>query len=416
MKGKNRFPAFLDMVRRQLAGDYREEDLNGNGLKILTTLDPQVQWQVERNLDRTLHAIEQHAGRNRLEAAVVITNRESGEILALAGGREPNAAGFNRALNARRPIGSLIKPAVYLTALNQGFTLASPLQDTAVALKTEGGQTWKPQNYDRQEHGRVPLYLALANSYNLATINLGLKVGVDRVIATVKELGANGSYPPYPSFLLGTAEMTPLEVSQMYQTLASGGFFQPQRCIDSVIGADNRLLKRFGLSVEQRFAPESVFLLNTALQHAVSEGTALPLGRYVTASHKVAGKTGTTNDLRDSWFAGFTGDRLAVVWLGRDDNKPAGVTGAAGALVAWGEIIRALHPQPLALNEPPRINWTSVDKRTLAATSTFNRDSVSLPFIAGTEPAGESILPSIDIHKVEEKAKGVINSIRGLFN
>jgi penicillin-binding protein 1B len=286
----------------------------------------------------------------------------------------------------------------------------------SVALQTEGGQAWRPQNYDRQEHGQVPLYLALANSYNLATVNLGMKVGVDRVIATVKELGASGNYTPYPSFLLGTAEMSPLEVSQMYQTLASGGFFQPQRCIDSVIGADNRLLKRFGLSVEQRFAPESVFLLNTALQHAVSDGTAQPLNRYVSASHKVAGKTGTTNNLRDSWFADFTGDRLAVIWIGRDDNKPAGVTGAAGALVAWGEIMRSLRPQPLELIEPPRITWTSVDKKTLAATSSFNRDSISLPFIAGTEPAGDSILPSIDIDKVEEKAKGMINSIRGLFN
>ena len=336
MKGFNRFPAFLDLVHQQLTKEYREEDLNGNGLKILTTLDPQVQWQVEKHLDRTLSALEQHAGRQQLEGAVVVTNRENGEILALAGGRKPFAAGFNRATHAKRPIGSLIKPAVYLTALSQGYTLMSPVQDKAVRLKEQGAETWRPQNYDQKEHGQVPLYLALAHSYNLATINLGLELGVDKVIATAQSLGLTGDVAAFPSFLLGTAEMTPLEVSQMYQTLASGGFFQPQRCISSVMSADHTLLKRYGLSVEQRFPPEQIFLLNTALQHVVSEGTAHALSRYIPASHTLAGKTGTTNDLRDSWFAGFTGDRLAVVWIGRDDNQPAGITGATGALPVWG--------------------------------------------------------------------------------
>ena len=401
MKGFNRFPAFLDLVHQQLIKEYREEDLNGNGLKILTTLDPQVQWQVEKHLDRTLSALEQHAGRQQLEGAVVVTNRENGEILGLAGGRKPLAAGFNRAMNARRPIGSLIKPAVYLAALSQGYTLVSPVQDKAVFLKEQGTETWRPQNYDQKEHGQVPLYLALAHSYNLATINLGLEIGVDKVIATAKSLGLTGDVAAYPSFLLGTAEMTPLEVSQMYQTLASGGFFQPQRCISSVMGADRTLLKRYGLSVEQRFPPEQIFILNTALQHVVSEGTAHALSRYIPASHTLAGKTGTTDNLRDSWFAGFTGDRLAVVWIGRDDNKPAGVTGATGALPVWGEIMRALHPQPLELTEPSGIQWAS-----------GNADSTSLPFITGTEPASNSILPSIDTDTIKQEAKGILNSIR----
>jgi len=418
MKGANRFPAFLDLVRRQLSKEYREEDLNGNGLKILTTLDPQVQWQMERHLDQTLNTIEQQAGRQQLEGAMVITNRENGEILALAGGRKPLAAGFNRAINAKRPIGSLIKPAVYLTALGQGYTLASPLQDTAVTLKEQGAKTWRPQNYDKKEHGQVPFYLALANSYNLATVNLGLEVGVDKVIDTAKNLGLTGTFEPYPSFLLGTAEASPLEVSQMYQTLASGGFFQPQRCIESVMGSDHSLLKRYGLSVEQRFPAERIFLLNTALQHTVSEGTAQLLSRYIPASHTIAGKTGTTDNLRDSWFAGFTGDRLAVVWIGRDDNKPAGVTGATGALVVWGEIMRSLQPQPLKLSEPAGIEWAWINKQSLASTSLNSQGSISLPFIAGTAPESGQFLPSIDQHlqEIEQKAKGLLNSIRGLFD
>jgi len=412
MKGFNRFPAFLDLVRQQLTKEYKEEDLNAKGLKILTTLDPQVQWQVEKHLDRTLATLEQRAGQQQLEGAVVVTNRENGEILALAGGRKPFAAGFNRAIHARRPIGSLIKPAVYLTALNQGYTLTSPVEDKAVILKEQGAETWRPQNYDQKEHGPMPLYLALANSYNLATINLGLELGIDKVIATAKGLGLTGKVEAYPSFLLGTAEMTPLEVSQMYQTLASDGFFQPQRCIGSVMGADHTVLKRYGMSIEQRFPAENIFLLNTALQHVVSEGTAQALSRYIPASHALAGKTGTTNDLRDSWFAGFTGDRLAVVWIGRDDNKPAGVTGSSAALPVWGEIMRALDPQPLELTEPANIQWARVSRQTPAGRS--GRDSEFLPFIAGTEPEPDSALPAIDT--IEKGANEIFDSIRRLID
>ena len=401
MKGFNRFPAFLDLVHQQLTKEYQEEDLNGNGLKILTTLDPQVQWQVDKYLDQTLSSLEQHTGRHQLEGAVVITNRENGEILALSGGRKPYAAGFNRAIHAKRPIGSLIKPAVYLTALSQGYTLMSPVQDKAISLKEQGAETWRPQNYDQKEHGQVPLYLALAHSYNLATINLGLEIGVDKVIATAKKLGLTGDVADFPSFLLGTAEMTPLEVSQMYQTLASEGFFQPQRCISSVMGADHTLLKRYGLSVEQRFSAEQIFLLNTALQHVISDGTAHVLSRYLPASNAIAGKTGTTNDLRDSWFAGFSGDKLTVVWVGRDDNKPAGVTGATAALPVWGEIMRALHAQPLELTEPASIQWARV-----------NAGSTSLPFIAGTEPAPDPVIPSIDMQTIKQGTNGIFNSIR----
>ena len=405
MKGFNRFPAFLDLVHQQLTKEYREEDLNGNGLKILTTLDPQVQWQVDKYLDQTLSSLEQHTGRHQLEGAVVITNRENGEILALSGGRKPYAAGFNRAIHAKRPIGSLIKPAVYLTALSQGYTLMSPVQDKAISLKEQGAETWRPQNYDQKEHGQVPLYLALAHSYNLATINLGLEIGVDKVIATAKKLGLTGEVADFPSFLLGTAEMTPLEVSQMYQTLASEGFFQPQRCISSVMGADHTLLKRYGLSVEQRFPAEQIFLLNTALQHVISDGTAHVLSRYLPASNAIAGKTGTTNDLRDSWFAGFSGDKLTVVWVGRDDNKPAGVTGATAALPVWGEIMRALHAQPLELTEPASIQWARV-----------NAGSTSLPFIAGTEPAPDPVIPSIDMQTIKQGTNGIFNSIRRWIN
>lgn len=411
MKGGSRYHAFLDLVRRELQREYREQDLNGRGMKILTTLDPQAQRQVEQQLDRTLGSIEKKAG--VLEGAVVITGRENGEILALAGSRNAGMAGFNRAIDARRPIGSLIKPAVYLAALDQGYTLTSPLQDTAISIPSPGGKTWRPQNYDRREHGQVPLYLALANSYNLATVRLGMAVGLDKVIDCARKLGMPGDIAPYPSFLLGTAEMSPLEVGQMYQTFATGGFHQPLRCIDSVLDADNALLKRYGMEVEQRFAPGAMFLLTTALQHTVSEGTARALTQFVPPGHAVAGKTGTTDNLRDSWFAGYTGDKLAVVWVGRDDNLPAGVTGAAGAMIVWGNIIKSLHPRPLELSEPPDIEWAWLNKGTLTATSRRDPDAVALPFVAGTAPENAAVLPGMEV--IEEKTRGLLDSVRSWF-
>ncbi len=388
MSGFNRFPAFLDLVRRQLGRDYREEDLTTDGLKILTTLDPQVQWQVERQLADTIAALERRTGAKKLEGAAIVSSREGGEILAVAGGRRPLATGFNRAADASRPIGSLIKPAVYLTALNNGYTLTTPLDDTSLTLPDEGGKKWTPRNFDRIEHGQVPFYEALVQSYNLATIKLGMDVGVENVMRTVKALGVDRGYAAYPSFLLGAAPMAPLEVAQMYQTLAAGGFYLPQRVISSVLAADNTVLKRFGLSVEQRFTPESVYLLNTTLQRVVREGTGKTLSRYLPDALTVAGKTGTSDDLRDSWFAGFTGDKLAVVWLGRDDNKPIGLTGAGGAMVAWGKIMRTLHPQALELAQPAGVEWAWVDPATRRPASRFQRNAEHLPFIIGSAPSG----------------------------
>jgi penicillin-binding protein 1B len=396
LSGFNRFPAFLDLVRRQLRQDYKDEDLTSNGLKILTTLDPQVQWQVEKQLDEGIAALEKIHRQHNIQGAVVITNRENGEILAIAGGKEPLESGFNRALDAKRSMGSLIKAAVYLTALTNGYNLTSPVEDTAVSVPDDTGHHWRPHNFDRREHGPVPLYQALAHSYNLATVHLGLAVGLEKIIQTAKALGLPGNFKAYPSFLLGSASPSPLDVAQMYQTLASGGFYVPERAIDSVLSSDNKIVKRYGLSVKQRFPPEAVFLLNSALQCVVQEGTASGLSAYLPASYAVAGKTGTSDDLRDSWFAGFTGDKLAVVWLGRDDNKPTGMTGASGAMVIWGRIMRNLHPEPLDLIAPPGTRWAY-------------QDGGRLPYFTGTptleqESEGQTL-----------QRPGVRKSVRTLF-
>ena len=414
ISGFNRFPAFLDLVRRQLRRDYLDEDLTTDGLKIITTLDPQVQWQVEKNLAETIDELEKRTGVSEIEGAVIISSREGGEILAIAGGRKPLQSGFNRALDARRPIGSLIKPTVYLTAIANGSTLASPVLDSSLTIDDGKDGTWSPKNFDEKEHGRVPLYEALAHSYNQATVKIGMDIGLEKVLQTVRDLGIDIEFPAYPSFLLGAASMVPLEVSQMFQTLAAGGFYVPQRVIGSVLSAENKVLQRFGLSVEQRFSPESIYLLNTALQFGVREGTGKSLSHYIPPSHSVAGKTGTSNDLRDSWFAGFSGDKLAVVWLGRDDNKPTGLTGASGALVIWGKIMRSLHAEPLELLEPPGIEWRWMDPETLEISARFHYKKIKLPFIAGSTPSQTKVMP-FPIPEEMKKNSGILNRIRDWF-
>jgi len=422
MSGFNRYPAFLELVRRQLDRDYREEDLTGDGLKILTTLDPQVQIKVEKHLAATITSLEKQTGRKGLEGAVVVSSRDGGEILALAGGRHPLKPGFNRALDAQRPIGSLVKPAVYLTALANGYTLATPVDDVAVTLTSAGTKQWRPANFDKKEHGRVPLYQALAQSYNLATIRVGLDVGVEKVVANVRRMGVDRDFSPYPSFLLGAAPMSPLEVSQMFQTLASGGFYLPQRVIGSVLTADNKVVKRFGLSVEQRFPADIIFLLNNALERVVSEGTAHSLASYVPDYIKVAGKTGTSDDLRDSWFAGFTGDKLAVVWIGRDDNKPTRLTGSGGAMVVWGKIMQSLPLQPLELTEPQGIEWARVDTASLRSFTDYFGEKAWLPFIAGTTPRQTTIArqqpdrqAAPPAEKLRKSGTNLWNTIRNWF-
>jgi penicillin-binding protein 1B len=412
MSGFNRFPAFLNLVRRQLARNYHEEDLTSDGLKIFTTLDPRVQKMVEDRLTESLAELEKQTGREGLEGAVVVSARENGEILALAGGRKPLQSGFNRALDARRPVGSLIKPAVYLTALMNGYTLASPLEDTAITLANPGGDSWSPANFDRKLHGRVPLVEALVFSYNLATVKTGMDVGVEKVVQTTRRLGVEGELAPYPSFLLGAVSMTPLEVAQLYQTFASEGFYVPQRAINSVLGADNRLLQRYGLSMERRFDPQHVFLINTALQQVVSEGTGSSLSRYMSSSLQAAGKTGTSDDLRDSWFAGFTGDRLAVVWIGMDDNKPTELTGSSGALMVWGKLMAGLNAQPLVLGEPPGIEWARVSGSGYGTESSYRGRSELLPFVEGTIPGGAIQASAPALTEKKSRGAGMFDRLR----
>lgn len=387
--GQSQFPAFLDLVMRQLVRDYQEEDLRSEGLRIFTTLDPVIQKTAERSLSGRLDELERARGLedNTLEGAIVITNIQNGEVTALVGGRHAQYQGFNRALDASRQIGSLLKPALYLAALAQPdkYTLASTLDDSPLTWEEPGIEAWEPQNYDREYHGDIPLWLALAESYNVAASRLGLEIGVDRVIASAKNLGITRELPSYASTLLGTVQLTPIEVTQMYHTIANGGFRVPFRSIREVLTMDGEPLNRYPLQIEQAASAASVYLITHGLQQVVREGTGKSLNNYLPAEINAAGKTGTTDDLRDSWFAGFTGDKVAVVWVGNDQNQSTGLTGATGALTVWGDMMAQLDPAPLAHQVPENITYAVVDKLTGQPTRNCD-EGLRLPFIVGSEP------------------------------
>ncbi len=392
--GTSPYPAFLDLVHRQLRRDYNEDDLRSEGLRIFTTLDPRVQHVAEHALTRRLGQLEKakHLPKHSLEGAAVVTSTQTGEVLAVVGGRETRYAGFNRALDARRPIGSLIKPVIYLAALEKpaSYTLVTPLDDSELVWRERGIDDWTPHNYDNEFHGSVPLRLALANSFNVATARLGLALGVDNVMWEVERLGVQRELRPHAASLLGANELSPIEVAQIYQTLADSGFRTPLHVIREIVTADGKPLQRFPLRVEQVANPAPVYLLTAALQGVVREGTAKGLRNYLSPDLGVAGKTGTTDDLRDSWFAGFTGDRVAVVWVGRDNNEPTGLSGSSGAMTVWGEMMVQLNPEPLAPPKPENVEIVRIDPDTQLRADGDCPAAVELPFIEGSAPTETS--------------------------
>jgi penicillin-binding protein 1B len=353
-----RYPAFLDLVRRQLQRDYPEDVLRNDGLRIFATMDPAVQAAAEAAVGGQGEALARQRKLPDLQAAAVAADVATGEVLALVGDRAPRFDGYNRALDARRQIGSLAKPATYLAALSEParFNLATPLDDLRMSVRLPTGKSWQPRNAGDDYAGRIPLLRGLAESRNSATVALGLQVGLPNVLKTLRALGVTRDLPEVPAVMLGAVELTPFEVTRMYLTLAAGGFRLHLRAIHAVTDKDGKPLASYPLSVEQKLDPAAVFLVNTALQEVVRNGTARGLGRVLPGLN-VAGKTGTTNDSRDSWFAGFTGNTVAAVWVGMDDNSETGLYGASGAMRIWADLIGRLPAVPLTLAEPPGIHW-----------------------------------------------------------
>jgi penicillin-binding protein 1B len=385
---KEAYPAYLDLVKRQLRRDYRDDDLNSEGLRIFTSLDPIVQNQAEQALTQTINTLNKSYGSklDKLQGSMVVTDPQTGEVQAVIGDRNTRYKGFNRALDALRPIGSLVKPAVYLTALEQGYSLSSPLDDSPYSLDLPNGQTWRPQNFDKQSHYDVTLIEGLTHSYNISTARLGMELGLNTVIDTLIRLGVRRQLDAFPSLLLGAQGLTPLEVATMYQTIAANGFQMPPRAIRSVTDSEGEELSSYPFQLKQTVNSEAVFLLQTAMQEVTRSGTARSIYQSLPADITVAGKTGTSNDQRDSWFAGFSGNRLAVVWLGLDDNTPLPFTGSGGALRAWTQFMASQPLHSFDALTPENVEWLWVDKDSGRLSAERCDNARQLPFIVGTAP------------------------------
>ncbi len=383
-----RYHAFVDLVRRQLAQVYREEDLKTEGLRVFTTLAPSIQEKAQRAAVQGLNELEQRGLSNTLQAAMVVADVATGEVRALVGDRDPDRAGFNRAIHARRQIGSVIKPLVYLLALEHSddYSLVSRIDDAPVTLRQADGKNWAPDNYDGKSHGEVSLLEALTHSYNQATVRLGLNIGVNNLVNRIQQLGVTAEVDAVPSVFLGAVELTPLEVTQIYQSLAAGGYSVPLRSVIAVLTADGNELVRYPLRMVPQPHREAIGVLNYALTQVVEQGTAKALPGLLGNTGPVAGKTGTTNDRRDSWFVGYTRDLVAVSWVGEDDNRPAGVTGSNAAMLLWAGLFRTLPYEPVDLRMPEGVSWLWVDEDSGWLTGRACERAVQIPFLDGSEP------------------------------
>ncbi|MDQ1363702.1 MAG: penicillin-binding protein, partial [Pseudomonadota bacterium] len=397
-RAANRYPAFIDLVKRQLHSDYNEEDLRTEGLRIFTTLDPMIQRAAEQSVMTVVPDLEQQNKKaGNLQTAVIVTAPDNGDIQALVSDRDPLSAGFNRALDATRQIGSLVKPAVYLSALQQPekYSLATVLEDTPLNLKERSGRIWSPKNYDEKYLEKIPLFRALEDSRNVPAVRLGLDVGLGRISDTLHDLGVERDVPAYPSLMLGAFNLTPFEVTRMYQTLAGKGFKIPLRAIREVTTSDGEILTRYPIQLKQTLKPEDVYLVNRVLHRVTQTGTARSLA--VSLPVQVAGKTGTTDDTRDSWFAGFADNRLAVVWVGRDDNAPTGLTGASGALRIWTRLMQNVPLQDLQLELPDTLETYWIDANTGELSAQNCEAAVELPFYPGSAPQQKAACKSISV-------------------
>jgi len=341
-------PAFMQMVRLELNEKLGDKVKELSGAKIFTTLDPVAQTAAENAVENGVADLRKTRKLDDIEGAMVVVDRINGEVRAMVGGSQPQFSGFNRALNARRSIGSLAKPPVYLAALIEPdrYRLNTWLKDEPLTVKV-GNQNWSPRNYSRNFNGRMMLVDALAKSQNIPTVNLGLDIGLDQVFNTIVRLGAPAAaLEKVPAMFLGAVNLTPAEVAQVFQTIGGEGNRAKLSSLRSVIDGDGNEIYQSYPSAERAVPSQAAYLTLYGMQQVVNQGTGrVLLSKY--GKYNLAGKTGTTNDLRDSWYAGIDGKEVAIVWVGRDNNGPTQLTGATGALKVYQRYLD--NQAPLAL-------------------------------------------------------------------
>lgn len=377
---QQKFPAYLQLVKAELSrhlSEYQQQ----SGVRVFTGFSITQQLALQASIDQKLPTLEQQSGA-KLQVAMVVSDINTGVVRALVGGKEAGYAGFNRALHAKRPIGSLIKPAVYLAALEryQRFNLASLIEDKAITLSSEDGQAWRPKNYDGKYRGQVHLIDALVSSLNVPTVNLGMKLGLDNVAQAIHLLGYQDDIVTRPSMLLGALNMSPMEINQLYIPVANAGVAEKSHAIERIVSARGETLWQFQALDQQIISTQAAYLLDFALNKVTTTGTARSL-TWRLKDKSIAGKTGTTNDLRDSWFIGYDNEILVTTWLGRDDNKPTKLTGSSGALVLFAEFMAKTGAVSRDANVPASVELVRFDNKSGRAVTQACDNSQLLPAV-----------------------------------
>ncbi|MBL5931619.1 bifunctional glycosyl transferase/transpeptidase [Lelliottia amnigena] len=356
-------PAFMQMVRQELQTKLGDKVKDLSGVKIFTTFDSVAQDAAEKAAVDGIPVLKKQRMLSDLETAMVVVDRNSGEVRAMVGGAEPQYAGYNRAMQARRSIGSLAKPATYLTALSQPnqYRLNTWIADAPIALRQPNGQVWSPQNDDKQFSGQVMLVDALTRSMNVPTVNLGMALGLPAITDTWQKLGvAKDQLHPVPAMILGALNLTPIEVAQAFQTIASGGNRAQLSSLRSVIAEDGSVLYQSFPQAERAVPAQAAYMTLWTMQQVVQRGTGRQLGAKYPGLH-LAGKTGTTNNNVDTWFAGIDGREVVITWVGRDNNQPTKLYGASGAMSIYQRYLANQSPVPLNLTAPEDIVDMGVD-------------------------------------------------------
>ena len=415
---ETKYPAFHDLVRIELQENFNEKDLRTKGLAIETNVDPILQASLEDSIVKTKKQLIEKYGTklNELEGAAIAVDISNGEVKAVVGSSSPSGYGFNRSINAIRPIGSLVKPFIYLTALDQydQYNLTTILDDSKLSVPS-GGVIWEPDNFDKKFHGNIPLHVALWQSYNIASARLGLDIGFEAVASMFSKLGIKKQFQNYPSLFIGSFELSPYQAIQAYQTIAADGFYTPLRSIREIKDVKGEIEFSYPYSIEQRIRPEPVALIKFAMQQTFERGTARGYSSKDIQSWNAGGKTGTSDDQRDSWFVGFAGETLVLVWLGFDDNRQTPLTGRTGAFQVWKNFIDDIKPVSKQKTVLPRINyvWTDMNDGLLSGKKCKN--SLLVPFIEGTEP---NITPTVRrkcSNRNENPSEGLLDKLKEAF-
>lgn len=358
-----KYPSFIQTLQADLRRELGEHKISSLlGARIFTTMDLKQQAQAENAVVNTVSQLQLKTKNPYLEGAMIVADYRVGEIRAVVGGLQTQYAGFNRALMAKRQIGSLVKPSIYLTALSnpEQFRLNTPINNQPITINIKGSPPWQPRNYDKKYSGSVMLMDALARSLNIPTVNIGMKVGLSKVIDTQKAMGwDNVEIPKVPAMLLGAYTISPYDVTKLYQTIANQGGRIELTTVDTIADRQGNIIYQHDKTAKQVVPQEAAFQTLFAMQQTVERGTARSLQNDY-ADLRLAGKTGTTNDARDTWFVGIDGKNISTVWLGRDDNGETKLTGASGALQIYKDYLSHTYIEKLKLNKPANMKWVGI--------------------------------------------------------